>query len=235
MRLDEMRCMIEPMERRHLESAERARWSIEHEAHDPSTFRAALLDVPSLAREDWVDLVLGLDDLHEDGPDLPRGCVPYLPCSVDTVMKMIDWAAVCSSDVFVDVGAGAGRTTALVHLLTGAAAIGIEIQHALVVVANELTARLALSRVRCIEGDATSLTGHMTTGSVFFFNCPFSGQRLARVLDDLEALAQTRVLRFGCVNLQMPPRAWLAMDTRAGELAIYRSTLQPLRPAAPLP
>jgi SAM-dependent methyltransferase len=214
------------MEARHWKSAEDARQSIERGLHDPSAFRAALLDVPAAEREAWVDLVLGLDDLPGDGPALPPGGVPYLPCSVEVLLRIVDETPVRSTDVFVDVGAGPGRAIALVHLLTGAGAIGLEIQPELVRVAHCLTARLGLSRVACIEGDAAKVAAFMVIGSVFFFNCPFSGARLAKVLDDLEPIARTRPLRICCVCLPLPPRSWLARAPgQGGELEIHRSTL----------
>jgi SAM-dependent methyltransferase len=212
------------MEARHLTSAEAARRAIEDGAHDPSAFRAALLDVPAGERDAWVDRVLGLDDLPPDGPALPPGGVPYLPCSVEILLRVVDEAPVRSTDVFVDVGAGPGRVIALVHLLTGAGAIGLEVQPELARAANDLTARLGLARVRCIEGDAAASAAFMVTGSVFFFYCPFSGARLAKVLDDLEAIARTRPLRLCCVQLPLPPRSWLARAPgEGGELEIYRS------------
>jgi len=208
----------------HLKSAEAARRSIERGLHDPSAFRAALLGVPAGERDAWVDLVLGLDDLPLDGPALPAGGVPYLPCSVEVLLRVVDEAPVRSSDVFVDVGAGPGRAVALVHLLTGAGAVGLEVQPELVRAARGLAARLGLSRVPCIEGDAATLAAFMVVGSVFFFYCPFSGARLAKVLDDLEPIARTRPLRVCCVDLPLPPRPWLTREPgRDGALEIYRS------------
>jgi SAM-dependent methyltransferase len=213
------------MDARHLISAEAARRSIQRGLHDPSAFRDALLGVPAGERDDWVDLVLGLDRLPPDGPALPPGGVPYLPCSVEVLLRLVDEASVRSTDVFVDIGAGPGRAIALVHLLTGAGAVGLEIQPEMVRAADGLTARLGLSRVRCIEGDAASVAAYMVAGSVFFFNCPFSGARLAKVLDDLEPIARTRPLRICCLYLPLPPRPWLARESGDdGELAIYRTT-----------
>jgi len=61
---------------------------------------------------------------------------------------------------------------------------------------------------------------------VFFLYCPFSGARLERVLDDLESIARTREIRVCCVDLPLPPRAWLALAAPpSGDLAVYRSTL----------
>jgi len=212
------------MEARHLTSAEEARRSIERGLHDPETFRAALLGMPVGDRDAWVDLVLGIDDLPGDGPALPAGGVPYLPCSIDVLLRVVDETPIRPTDVFVDVGAGPGRAIALVHLLTGAGAIGIEVQPQLVRAARGLAAGLGLSRVRCIEGDAAAVAGVLVEGSVFFFFCPFSGARLAKVLDDLEPIARTRQLRICCVDLPLPPRPWLTREAGPdGALEIYRS------------
>jgi SAM-dependent methyltransferase len=212
------------MEARHLTSAEAARRRIQRGHHDAGAFRAALLDVPAGDRDAWVDRVLGLEDLPLDGPALPPGGVPYLPCSVEMLLRVVDEAPVRSSDLFVDIGAGPGRAIALVHLLTGAGAIGLEIQPELVAAAEALSARLSLPRLRCIQGDAASVAAFMVTGSVFFLNCPFSGARLDQVLDHLESIARTRPLSVCCVCLPLPARPWLQRRPGpGGELEIYRT------------
>jgi SAM-dependent methyltransferase len=190
--------------------------------------------VPAGRRDAWLDLVLGLDDHYDDGPDLPAGGVPYLPCAVDVLLRAIDAAAVGASDVVVDIGAGPGRAVALVHLLTGAGAVGIEIQSALVRVAREMTARLGLARAPTIHGDAAELAGFMTSASVFLLYCPFSGARLFRVLDHIEAIARTRRVRICCVGMTLPERAWLKRQRgEDAEFEIYRSTPIPADVAGP--
>lgn len=189
----------------------------------PAVFRESLTNVPPTERDAWVDHVFGLDDLPEDGPELPRGCVPYLPTSVDTLLRLVEYANVQSDDMFVDIGSGIGRATAFVHLLTGAGAIGIEIQESLVRGARELAARLNAPRVAVVHGDAARLTGYMMTGSVFFLYCPFGGARLNGVLDNLESIARTRRIRICCVDLPLPPRPWLTAVSVANDLAVYQS------------
>jgi len=174
----------------------------------------------------WLDVVLGLETVEvEDGPALPLGCVPYLPCPVDAVLRMVAQAGVQASDVFVDVGSGVGRAAVLVHLLTGASTIGVEIQPPLVAASRELALRVNGSRFAPVEGDATTLTGHLINGSIFFLYCPFSGARLEKVLDDLEGIARTRPVRICCVDLPLPARPWLTLVAPpAHDLAVYRST-----------
>jgi SAM-dependent methyltransferase len=190
---------------------------------DHQVFRAALTAVPERSRDDWVNQVLGLDELPSDGPELPRGCVPYLPSSVNTLLRMIDLAGVHQGDVFVDIGCGLGRATTLTHLVTGASAIGVEIQPALVQAARELASRMNAEGVSVIEGDAATVTRQLTTGSLFFLYCPFSGARLDQVLDALELIARTRVIRVCSLDLPLPSRSWLAPVALSGGLAVYTS------------
>ena len=206
------------------ESAERMRTRLACDPPAPAAFRAALTSIPPAERDAWLDVVLGLDGVPDDGPALPRGGVPYLPCGVDALLRMVEHAEVRASDVFVDIGAGVGRAAALVHLSSGASAIGIEIQPALVRVGRAVIARFPALRVALIEGDAAVLTRSIADGTVFFLYCPFSGARLETVLDDLEAIARTRQIRVCCVDLPLPPRPWLTLVSPAFEdLAVYSS------------
>jgi SAM-dependent methyltransferase len=208
------------------QSAERLRSRIERGQCEPSLFRAELTRIPPVTRDAWIDLVFGLGAPPEDGRDLPVGCVPYLPCSVDALLRLVDHARVRASDLFVDIGAGVGRAAALVHLLTGASAMGVEVQPALVAAARELVARLRLSGVSFVEGDAARPTDAWAAGSVFLLYCPFSGDRLTTLLADLEPIARTHAIRVCCVDLPLPARPWLQqMPPASLDLTIYRSTL----------
>src|SRR5688500_8510382 len=170
------------MEPEHRESAARVRARLANEAVTPATFRAALADVAVHDRDAWLDHVLEIEGIPDDEPALPRGCVPYLPCSVATLLDMIDCADVQQHDVFVDVGCGIGRAAAFTRLSTGASCIGIEIQPGLVRAARALAQRSGLTRTSFVQGDAAELVASMTIGTVFFLYCPFSGDRLRRVL-----------------------------------------------------
>jgi SAM-dependent methyltransferase len=195
---------------------------------------AALVKVPPDARDAFVDRALGLGPLPDDDPSLPRGCVPYLPCPVDTLLRVVEQASVRPSDVFVDVGSGVGRPAALVHLLTGARAVGVEIQPALVSAARELATRLRLSGLSFFEGDAVELVPAIEEGTVFFLYCPFSGSRLARLLARLEPLARKRTIRVCCVDVPLPACDWLTPVHESGpDLTIYRSTPVERYPAGP--
>lgn len=207
------------------------RRSIAAGAASPATIAAALAEIPPDERDAWLDVIWDSGELLPDEP-LPAGCVPYLPCPVATVIEAVARAEITRDDVFVDIGAGLGRVAALVHMLTGAPAIGLEIQPGLVQAALARADWLDLDRVRFLQGDAPDLVGRVMTGSVFFLYCPFSGERLDRVLDALEEIAYTRPIRVCGVDTPALQRPWLVpIGSDAVELAIYRSKLHTLQPA----
>lgn len=193
----------------------------------PVAFRSALLSVPPRDRDAWVDQIFGLDANVEDGPELPRGCTPYLPCPVDSVIAAVDEAAIDSKDVFVDIGAGVGRVGLLVRLLTGAAVIGIEVQSSLVALARNRAQEFRLERFSIVHGDASQLARYVAIGSVFFFYCPFSGLRLNRLIDELEPIAKTRPLRLCGVNTNFPSRPWLHAEPGPREDLVVCRTRSP--------
>lgn len=191
---------------------------------DARPLRQALQALPARDRDAWLDRALELEAPADDGPELPRGCVPYLPCPIDALLRLADVARVGRGDLFVDIGSGAGRAAAFMHLLTGATALGVEVQPALVEQARQLAQRLALERVSFVQADAVELPLPARAGTVFFLYCPFSGERLARVLDQLRAIAQLRPIRIGCLDLPLPPCPWLeVVGPAAPDLTVHRS------------
>jgi SAM-dependent methyltransferase len=188
--------------------------------HSPAAFRAALAAVPAAEQDGWVDRYLALGPPPDDGPELPNGCVPYLPCAVGVVLRAVELASVGTADVFVDVGAGVGRALAVATLSSGARGVGVEIQPKLV----EAGRALGLDRVTFVEGDAALLPGAAREGTVFFLYCPFSNDRLTALLGVLEGIARTRPIRVCAVDLPLPACPWLELVApAAGDLAVYRS------------
>lgn len=171
-------------------------------------FGARLMRVAPLDRDAWVDRELGIGEVPDDEA-IPDGCVPYLPSSVASIVDAIERAHVTSEDVFVDVGSGIGRVLALVHLLTGARTVGIEIQEALVRRATAISERLGVSGVRTLTGDAERLVDRVSDATVFFFYCPFDKHRLTRVVQALEPLARVRALRLCFVDTAPPDLPWI--------------------------
>jgi SAM-dependent methyltransferase len=190
----------------------------------PSSFTAALDAVPPRDRDEWLDVLWDVEAIVEDGPDLPRGSVPYLPCGVATVLAALERASVTSGDSFVDIGSGIGRVAFLAHLKTGAESVGIEIQPALAKEARIRAERSRLPRLRFLEGDAVGRVRELTTATVFFLYCPFGLEQLDPFLDRLEVVARGRAIRVCCVDMPPLARRWLArLPSASPELDVYRS------------
>jgi hypothetical protein len=214
----------EPVEERGRQTALEVRERLVRGDCDPPAFRAALSAVAPSDRDAWVDLALALGPIPADEPELPRGGVPYIPAGVDSLLRIVDAASVGPTDIFVDVGAGLGRAVAVVSLLTGAAAVGVEVQPGLVAAARGLAARLRLPRASFVEADARTLPPAAAAGTVFFLYCPFSDARLFELLARLEEISRTRTIRVCCLDLPLPPCPWLEPIAPAQNgLAIQRS------------
>lgn len=211
------------MDERLFHDAENIRERILRQTISPEQFRAALLHVPYVDRDNWVNAVLGSEECAEDGPELPRGCVPYLPCAVETLLRIAEFLPLRSTDIFVDIGSGVGRAAALMHLLTGATSFGIEVQWAHVEKARELAQRLRLSAVTFVHGDAVEMSSTYSAATVFFLYCPFSGPRLVRFLAQIEKFAEQHQISICTVDLPLPELPWLEACSTDGDVRIYRS------------
>ena len=209
----------------HRSAAQRLRCDLREGRVTPATFGVALAEIAPSERDSWLDVLWNIAELPPDERELPRGCVPYLPCPVASVLDAVERAGVSSSDVFVDVGSGLGRAAALAHLKTGASCVGLEIQTALARAAQERAESLKLTRVQFVQGDAAETIGSLTTGTVFFLYCPFSGGRLERFLDGLEDVARARPIRVCCVDMPPLQAPWLArIPSSSMSVDVYRST-----------
>ena len=193
----------------------------------PASFSAALAEIAPRDREAWLDRLWDIDEIPLDDPDLPRGCVPYLPCPVASVLDAVAQAEVTCDDVFVDVGAGLGRAALLAHLKTGAQCIGLEVQPTLVRIAQGRADSMNLSRMQFLRCDAVEGVRFITSGTVFFLYCPFSGMRLRRFLDGLEEVARARPIRVCCVDMPPLEAQWLArLPSTSPSVDVYRSTMR---------
>lgn len=177
-----------------------------------------ILRVPPREREGWVDALLGLPEAPPD-ESLPRGGVPYLPAGVDEILSALRDVPVRSSDSFVDIGAGLGRVVLLAHLLTGATALGIEIQASLVRSARRIAAELELPLVSFQRADVSDVP---LDGSVFFLYSPLTGEPLRRVLFSLRDLADRRPIVVCTVGLELDHESWLSRrPTTSRSVSIY--------------
>jgi SAM-dependent methyltransferase len=143
--------------------------------------------------------------------------VPYLPTPARVVLDMVARGRLTSSDVFYDLGSGLGQVTILVHLLSGATAIGIEYQPRYCTYAQVCAADLGLAGVHFVNADVRAID--LSDGDVFFLYSPFEGQMLHDVLARLRAVSLGRPIRvfaYGPCSEALSRQPWLERTDGAG-------------------
>ncbi len=179
--------------------------------------RARLDAISADDRDAWLDRVLGIDELPDDGPELPPGGVPYLPCAVDDVLAILDACAVGEGARVVDLGSGLGRVPIVVHLLTGATAHGIEVQSGLVSRAREIAASLALTSVTFEHADVRDAA---LEGDLFVMYAPFSGAILEHTIERLGSLGRRNAITVATIDLVLPA-TFVSRETSSPRVRIH--------------
>jgi SAM-dependent methyltransferase len=204
-------------------SARRARDAVRSSRLRGPALLETLLALRFDERDLWLDELLALPELPADLPGLPPGTVPYLPCDVDAIVHTVREAPVTAADVFVDLGAGLGRPALLAHLLSGARAVGVELQPHLVSHARTAAAGLGLDAVQFIAADAS--TGDIPDGTVYFIYASFNGAALARVLAGLERIAVQRPIVLCAVDFDVRV-PWLRERRSATPQLVFYDSLR---------
>jgi hypothetical protein len=177
----------------------------------------------------------GLDVLIDGIFALHDAPTPTLPLAAEMVhceetpalviLDLVNQIDFGPNDVFYDLGSGLGQVAMLVHLLTGVAARGVEIEPAFVAFARQQAAALGVAGVEFMEGDAQTVD--YRDGTVFFLFTPFRGALLQRVLSQLQQAAQHHPIQlctFGPCTPAVAETPWLHTLT-AGASHQYRLTI----------
>ena len=159
--------------------------------------------------------------LNDAIPDARRALEPemvaYQPTPARVVLELVKRARINANDVFVDIGSGLGQVPMLVNLLTGAAAVGIELESAYCEYAQRRAAELGLRGVEFRNEDARA--ADYSRGTVFFLYTPVTGEMLKDVLERIRIQTlgrDVRVLTYGPCTDVAASLPWL---TPAGTIA----------------
>ncbi len=159
---------------------------------------------------------------------LERDMVHYEPVPARVVLDLIDQVPLTARDVFYDLGSGLGHVAILVHLLTGSAARGVEIETTYSRFAQDCAKELGLSQVSFVNRDARDVD--YADGTVFFLYTPFTGAVLEAVLAALANEARSRaitVCTHGACTHDVAQQAWLQLRhpeaNQALALAVFES------------
>jgi precorrin-6B methylase 2 len=137
------------------------------------------------------------------------GMVFFQKTPVRIILEMVKKARLGPADVFIDLGSGLGQVPIMVHLLTGAKAIGIEFEPAYCDYARECAAGLDLPRVEFRQADARK--AELADGAVYFMYTPFEGTMLEEFLENLRMSARTgiRLFTYGPCTSAVSRQKWL--------------------------
>ena len=183
---------------------------------------------PGLGYDHLDEMIAGVLGLHEPVSEtvLAPEMVFYQPTPARHILDMIRLSGLNQDDVLVDLGSGLGHVPMLASILTGARAIGIEVDAAYVRCAREGARSLALERVSFVEQDARE--ADLSAGTVFHLYTPFTGGMLRAVLDRLGGVGSRRASRVctlgpcaGVVAAEPWLRATTAVD--AERITCFRS------------
>ncbi len=155
------------------------------------------------------ELIAGVLGLREPASEsvLEPEMVFYQPTPARHILEMIRASELGENDVLVDLGSGLGHVPMLASILTGARAIGIEVDAAYVRCARECAAGLGLERVTFVEADARE--ADVSAATVFHLYTPFTGGMLRTVLGRLRREGEQRAI---CVCTLGPCAGVLAAE-----------------------
>ncbi len=149
--------------------------------------------------DDAWDRAYGVDtrgtvDVEEmTAPDHEKhGAVRYEPIPPEAFPYLVSQAEIfdCSEWTFIDLGSGKGRALLLAAQAGFPKVIGVELGEELHAIArrniDEFRGKTSIGDVSSIRGDATSYQ-FPTDPTLCFINNPFSGDVLARVMENIEA------------------------------------------------
>lgn len=144
------------------------------------------------------------------------GMVFFQKTPVRVVLEMVEAARLTAADTFYDLGSGLGQVAILVHLLSGAAARGIDIEPAYCKYAQACATELGLARVEFLEADLRKADYY--EGTVFFMFTPCEGQMLEDVLARLRSKAGkgARLFTYGPCTTEVGRQGWHCPDARSG-------------------
>jgi len=183
---------------------------------------------PGLGYDHLDDLIAGVLQIPDPVEVIrPRHeQVFYQPTPVRHALAMIEQSGLTENDLLVDVGSGLGQLCIVASILTGAQAIGIEIERAYIECARECVRNLQMSRIEFLHADARE--ADLSVGTVFHLYTPFNGSILRTVLNRLQHESTNRSIKvctLGPCTDTVAQEPWLrtAMQPDAERVTVFCS------------
>lgn len=184
---------------------------------------------PGLGFDHLDELIAGVLQIREPENEVPHPGpeqVFYQPTPIRHALSMIGHSGLSASDVLIDFGSGLGQLCMMASILTGARAIGIELETAYLESAHESARNLRLNMVTFQHADARE--ADLSSGTVFHLYTPFTGSILRTVLNRLGQESKNRpitICTLGPCAGAVAQEAWLRADSTpdADRVTVFRS------------
>jgi protein-L-isoaspartate O-methyltransferase len=165
-----------------------------------------LESLPATERDAWLERLLGIDTAPSPASTGHGELIGHHASGVGALLQLLRDVPVRATDVFVDIGSGLGKATLLTHLLTGARAVGLELEPAWVDAARQRAVDLGVTGVTYVLGDARE---SVPEGSVYYLYLPFTGAALDAAMARLEAATRGRQVVVCTLGLDLARWPWL--------------------------
>jgi len=177
----------------------------------PDDFRTRAQTIPQYDLDGWTRRLFGLHEVPESSVDLTSDMVGYVTTHTIQVMEMA--SELGPKDIFYVLGSGLGFVPIFLSWLTGARAIGVEIEPNFVRIAQARAEELGLSdKVTFIEGDLREQDYDGATAFFMFYPC--RDEMLAAVIKKMKSACKGRHVKVYSLGLSSPALAaekWLTV------------------------
>lgn len=172
-----------------------------------------LESLPANERDAWVERLLGVATAPVTAHTGHGELIGHHASGVGALLQLIRDVPIRDTDIFVDLGSGLGKATLLVNLLTGATAVGLELEPALVEAARPRAADLGLTGVTYVHGDARE---SVPEGTVYYLYLPFTGAALDAAMARLQTATRGRAVVVCTLGLDLSRWPWLRARESSG-------------------
>lgn len=169
--------------------------------------RDAVRNVPGGQGDHWIEELLGIAHPPLDPEPLERELVHYVASGTSEMFDAFDRTGLGPGHVFVDYGSGLGKAVFLAALVTGARAVGIEIDGALSSVAETEGHALRVDRATFLQADARTVA--MPEADVAYVYAAFTGRTFDLVLDRLRDAVPRRPVFVCAPTVDVTRHPWL--------------------------
>ncbi len=174
---------------------------------EPAEFLAQLQAVPFEWRDHLCEEIFDLAYSPLEPAPVAEAVTHHYPSGVGEILFMLERSQLRPDRVFVDLGAGLGKVVLLVALLSGARAVGVELDPARVERARAAARALQLDNAEFIAADLREVS--LPEADVYYMFMPGVALRSSEIIARLAPLSARRHIRLFAEKLDTTALPWL--------------------------